>query len=410
MRGQHYAALDDERVLIVGGGPVGTITGLKLARSGVPVTIFDALAQPAEDHRAATLQPSTLELLDDLEMTPQILERGLRSPIFQWRDLIAGERVEFDYGVLANECRHPFVIQLEQHKTIRIGLDVARRHPLFTLVRPATVTAVRQDGTGVEADVTAADGTTRTVRGAYLIGCDGGSSLVRKTMGVSFDGFTWAERFNIVTTHWDFARLGFRFRNYCPHPERWTSFMKVPGEDDRGLWRCIFPAKGDESDELVQSDEWIQARLEERFPEGSPYTIVHRNMYSVHQRVAGGFRRGRMILAGDSAHVNNPVGGVGMNSGIQDGLNLAEKLTQVWNGADPEPLLERYDRQRRPTAIEFVQAQTIASKKTLEETDPEARRRNFEELRRTAEDPERALEFVRRSSLLAMWRKSEAIA
>jgi 3-(3-hydroxy-phenyl)propionate hydroxylase len=399
-----------QRVLIVGGGPVGTITGLKLARDGVPVTVFDALAQPAEDHRAATLQPATLDLLVELELTGAILERGLRSPLFQWRDLISGERIEFDYGLLADECAHPFVIQLEQHKTIGIALDAARRQPLFELIRPARVTAVRQDAGGVEADVTLPDGSATTVRGSYLIGCDGGGSLVRKTIGATFDGFTWPERFNIVATRWDFAQLGFRFRNYCPHPERWTSFMKVPGEDEQGLWRCIFPAKADESDELVQSDEWIQARLLERFPDGSPYTIVHRNMYNVHQRVAGTFRSGRIVLAGDSAHVNNPVGGVGMNSGIADGLNLADKLRAIFEGADADELLDRYDRQRRTTAIEFVQAQTIASKKTLEETDPAVRRRNFEELRQTAADPEKAREYVRRSSLLAMWRTSEAIA
>lgn len=400
---------DEQRVLIVGGGPVGTITGLKLARDGIPVTIFDALAQPAEDHRAATLQPATLDLLVELEMTQEILARGIRSPIFQWRDLVSGDRVEFDYGLLAGECAHPFVIQLEQHKTINVALDAARHQVPFDLIRPARVTAVRQDAAGVEADVTLDGGATETFRGTYLIGCDGGSSLVRKTMGVSFDGFTWPERFNIVATHWDFAQYGFRFRNYCPHPERWTSFMKVPGEDGQGLWRCIFPARGDESDELVQSDAWIQARLLERFPEGSPYTIVHRNMYSVHQRVAGSFRLGRILLAGDSAHVNSPVGGVGMNSGIADGLNLAAKLALIRDGADPDQLLDRYDRQRRTTAIEFVQAQTIASKKMLEEADPEVRLRNFEELRQTAEDTRRAREFVRRSSLLAMWRRSEAI-
>lgn len=92
-------------------------------------------------------------------------------------------------------------------------------------------------------------------------------------------------------------------------------------------------------------------------------------MYDVHQRVAGSFRQGRIILAGDAAHINNPIGGMGMNSGFQDGLNVAEKLAEIRNGAEPDPLLDRYDRQRRLTAIEYVQAQSIANKRMLEERD-----------------------------------------
>jgi len=398
----------EDPILVVGGGPVGTITALKLARAGIPVVIFELLAKPADDFRAATLQPSTLDLLVDLDMTPRLLEQGLKSHVFQWRDLVEDIRLEFDYGLLAGESAHPYVIQLEQHRTIYAALEVAERHPEFEIIRPARVVAVRQFDDRVEADVNMPDGTMQTFRGSYLIGCDGGSSMIRKAMGVSFEGFTWPERFNIIATHYDFAELGFRFRNYCPHPERWTSFMKVPGDFFEGLWRCVFPAHGDESDEFVSSDEWIRARFKERFDMQIP-DIVHRNMYAVHQRVAGDFHAGRFAIAGDAAHINNPVGGIGMNSGIQDGLNLAAKFIEIRDGAEAEPLLARYDRQRRLTAIEFVQAQSIANKRTLEESDPRVRQENIDSIRRQAEDEDLARDYVRRSSLLAMWRKSESI-
>jgi 3-(3-hydroxy-phenyl)propionate hydroxylase len=400
---------DDVRVLIVGAGPVGTATGLKLARAGIPVTLFDLLPQPPDDHRAATLQPSTLDFLEEFGVTPRILEQGLKAPIFQWRDLTSGEIIEFDYGILADESAHPYVIQLEQHRTVHAMLEQAAAFPEFQVLRPVRVTAVRQSADHVEADVTLADGTVETFRGTHLIGCDGGGSLVRKTMGVSFEGFMWNERFNIIATHFDLGSMGFRLRNYCSHPERFVSFMKVPGEQFEGLWRCVFPAYEGETDELVQSDAWIAARFKERFDAFVP-DIVHRNMYTISQRVAGSFRVGRMLLAGDAAHVNNPVGGIGMNSGIQDGLNLAGKLIEIRDGADADLLLDRYDRQRRETAIEFVQAQSIANKKQLEEKDPAVRRSNFENLRRIAEDPEQARDYVRRSALLTMWQKSEAIA
>jgi 3-(3-hydroxy-phenyl)propionate hydroxylase len=402
----------EDRVLIAGGGPIGTVTGLRLAQQGIPVTVFDRLPEPATDHRAATLQPSTLDLFEDLGLTGEILRQGLPSPIFQWRDRVTNEVVaEFDYGVLAKESKHPYVIQLEQHRTVYIALAAAAKIPEFTLVRPAEVVAVRQDADFVEASVRREDGSVEVHRGRYLIGCDGGSSIVRRSIGVSFEGFTWPERFSIIAVPFDFeAAMGFRFRSYCAHPDRWVALIKVPGDDSRGLWRCLFPTRPEENDEELTSDEWIQARLAECLPVGAPYRIVHRNTYAINQRVAGGFRVGRIMLAGDAAHVNNPVGGMGMNSGFQDGLNLAAKLGQIWHGAEPDPLLDRYDRQRRRTAVEYVQAQSIANKRMLEERDPDKRRHNIDNLRRVAEDPKHHYDFVRRASLIAMLHSAEAIA
>jgi 3-(3-hydroxy-phenyl)propionate hydroxylase len=402
---------NDDRVLIAGGGPVGTVTGLRLAQLGIPVTVFDRLSQPAEDHRAATLQPSTLDLFAALGLTEEILRQGLPSPIFQWRDRITDEVVaEFDYSVLANESAHPYVIQLEQHRTVHIALAAAAKVADFTMVRPAEVTAAHQQADFVEVEVRREDGSVELHRGRYLIGCDGGRSIVRKAAAVSFDGFTWPERFIIIAVPFDFeAALGFRFRTYNAHPERWVALIKVPGEDFSGVWRCLFPTRPDESEDKIMSDEWIQARFAECLPAGAPYEVIHRNLYDIHQRVAGSFRAGRMLLAGDAAHINNPVGGMGMNSGFQDGLNLADKLSQIWRGAEPETLLDRYDRQRRLTAIEYVQAQSIANKRTLEERDPEQRRQILDNMRRVAGDPTLHRDFVRRSSLIAMLRSAEAI-
>ncbi|MCZ6845124.1 MAG: FAD-dependent monooxygenase, partial [Alphaproteobacteria bacterium] len=202
---------------------------------------------------------------------------------------------------------------------------------------------------------------------------------------------------------------GYRFRNYVAHPAQWCALMKVPGEEDEGVWRCLFPAMTDESDETVMSDEWIQARYEECLPYDPPYEILHRNLYSVHQRVAERFRLGRVMLAGDAAHVNNPIGGMGMNSGIHDGINLAEKLGRVWRGEADDTLLDRYDRQRRPTAKRYVQAETIRNKQTLEEADLKARQERFDELRATVEDPQKHSEYLRRVSLIAMVEEANSI-
>ena len=399
-----------KNILIAGAGPVGTITGLYLARNGLKATLFDMAPSPPEDHRAATLQPSTLDLFKELGLTERILREGFKSKFFQWRDRVKNEIVaEFDYDRLSDVSDHPYVVQLEQHKTVNIALDAAKQFPDFVLYRPAEVIAVRQGTDWIECDVRHESGEVVTHRGDYLVGCDGGRSVVRKTTGVSFEGFTWPERFNIVSTPTDLAKIhGFQRRNYCSHPDRWVSLMQVPGENGKGLWRCVFPAKVDEGDDEIMGDEWINARFVECMSAG-PYPIVHRNMYNVHQRVAGSFRTGRILLAGNSAHVNNPIGGMGMNSGFQDGITLARKLIQISTGADANALLDRYDRQRRRTAIEYVQAQSIANKRLLEEADPTVRNERLNELREINADPARHFDFVKRASLISMWEKSEMI-
>ena len=157
------------------------------------------------------------------------------------------------------------------------------------------------------------------------------------------------------------------------------------------------------------SDTGVQARMQAFFPASQPYEIVHRNLYVTHQRVAARFRQGRVLLAGDAAHVNNPIGGMGLNGGIQDAANLSEKLVQVLvEGADAR-LLDLYDRQRRAVAVEFVQQQSIANKKRLEAREPEARKRNLDELRAIAADPESARQFLLRTSMIASQRRAAAM-
>lgn len=403
---------DANRVIVVGAGPVGMITGLALAGEGVPVTVLDRLVDIPTDHRASTLHPSTLAMLAPLGMIGEALERGLHSPHFQFRDRASGEVVaEFDYALLADETPYPFALQLEQHKTIGIAETRARTFDCFDLRREHEVLDMRQTGDEIEVDVRTPDGAMERLAGRYLIGCDGGRSVVRKAAEIDFPGFTWEERFIIVSTRFDFgAADGFRYRNYIAHPEQWSAIIKVPGDNERGVWRALFPAFTDQPDEEVLADDWIQARFAECLPYDPPYEIEHRNLYAIHQRVAASFRRGRAMLAGDAAHVNNPVGGMGMNSGIHDGLNLAAKLAAIWRGEGDEALLDRYDRQRRPMAEKYVQAQSIRNKEMLGERDPEIRKRRFDELRRTAEDPDAARAYLRRSSLIAMVEEANAIA
>ena len=401
---------EDRRVLIVGGGPVGLLCAWLLGRQGIPVRLFDLNEAPQADPRAATTHPATLDLLADDGLADDMARVGLVAPIFQFWDRPSGERIaEFDHSILKTDTAHPFVVQCEQFKTAKLLLERARKLPNVEILYGHEVTGVTQDDASVTIEVQGPDG-AQSHTGAYVIGADGGRSVVRKQADIPFDGFTWPERFIVLTTPFDFQKSsGYSYRSYFADPSEWCNCFKVSADGPPGLWRTVYPASPELSDEELMSDASVQARMQKFFPSSQPYEIVHRNLYVTHQRVAETFRKGRVLLAGDSAHINNPIGGMGLNGGIQDAANLAEKLTKVLLDDAPEALLDLYSRQRRTVATEFVQEQSIANKKRLEASDEETRRRNLGELREIAADPVRARQFLLRTSMIASQQRVAAM-
>jgi 3-(3-hydroxy-phenyl)propionate hydroxylase len=402
---------DDQRVLIAGGGPVGLLCAWLLARRGISVRLFDENEGPQADPRAATTHPATLDLLREDGLAADMARVGLVAPIFQFWDRPSGELIAaFDHAVLEADTHHPYVVQCEQFKTAGLLLARLRAFPHAEIIFGHAAVSVAQSETGVRLDVRSRAGTTSHA-GAYLIGADGGRSTVRKQCGIAFDGFTWPERFVVLTTPYDFeAERGYCYRSYFADPGAWCNCFKVSADGPPGLWRTVFPTEPSETDDDVLSDAGVQARLNKFFPAARPYPVVHRNLYVTHQRVAARFRHGRVLLAGDAAHVNNPIGGMGLNGGIQDAVNLVDKLARIIQGGESERLLDLYDLQRRTVAVEFVQEQSIANKKRLEAAEPEQRKHNLDELRATAADPERARAFLLRSSMIASQRRAERIA
>jgi 3-(3-hydroxy-phenyl)propionate hydroxylase len=269
---------------------------------------------------------------------------------------------------------------------------------------------VAQSSDNVTVQVRDGAGAVAQHSGVYLIGADGGRSTVRRRADIKFEGFTWPERFIVLTTPYDFAaERGYSYRSYFADPGAWCNCFKVSADGPPGLWRTVYPTEPGRSDQDILSDAGVQARMQSFFPSSAPYEIVHRNLYVTHQRVAETFRKGRVLLAGDAAHVNNPIGGMGLNGGIQDAVNLADKLARIMLGGESERLLDLYDLQRRTVAIEFVQEQSIANKKRLEAADPDVRKRNLDELRATAADPQRARQFLLRTSMITSQQRAEGI-
>jgi 3-(3-hydroxy-phenyl)propionate hydroxylase len=399
----------EPRVLIAGGGPVGLLCAWLLGRQGISVRLFDQNSEPQADPRAATTHPATLDLLGEGGLADDMARVGLVAPIFQFWDRPSRECVaQFDHELLKNDTSHPFVVQCEQFKTAKLLLERLQGVPNVEVLSDHAVVDVAQSDRSVSVEVRTPTGLSRH-SGAYLIGADGGRSTVRKQCGIAFAGFTWPERFIVLTTPFDFASQGFCFRSYLADPDEWCNCFKVSAEGPPGLWRTLFPTDPALTDGELMSDDAVQARLQKLLPLPRPYEVVHRNLYVTHQRVAETFRKNRVLLAGDAAHVNNPIGGMGLNGGIQDAGNLADKLGRILRDGEPERLLDLYDLQRRTVAVEFVQEQSIANKKRLEARDPDVRRRNLAELREIADDPARARQFLLRTSMITSQARAAAL-
>jgi 3-(3-hydroxy-phenyl)propionate hydroxylase len=375
------------------------------------VALFEAEARVNDAPRAATTHAATLEMLAELGLVDEVIRRGLVEPKFRIWDRASREViVEFDFATLKDDTRFPYVVQCEQHKLANMTLERLRAFPHVSVEFSARVTALRQLDDRVEATVESAAG-SRTVTGSYLIGADGGRSTVRKAFGIEFEGYTHPERFLILTTTFAFdAEYAQCSRNYFSDPDEWCALFKVTGDDGKGLWRVLFPTRLEETDTQALDEEAVQRRLQTFFPKQGPYPVVHRNLYNVHQRVAASFRQGRVFLAGDSAHVNNPLGGLGLNFGIHDAVELSGLIGRVLRCEAPADILEQYDRFRRPLNVEYVQQQTIANKKRLEEKDPAQRAKSNEALRQTAADPAAHRSYLLRASLIDSVRKRTAAA
>jgi len=398
----------NERILISGAGPVGYTTALNLAYHAIPFTLFESTDEIFEDPRAGTIHPPTLAMFEKLNVTDEMIERGYVVDHYHYRDRKEGLVAEFDLGVLTNESPYPYRLMLEQHKISQIIDDRLRQSGNQNILRQHQVLDVQQDNEGVHAKVKTLDG-IKTFHGRYMIGCDGGRSQVRKSMNVDFEGITFKERFLVVTTPFDFAKVGYALTNYIADPEEWCALFKLPGRDGKGIWRALFPTDPEKSEDAVFDPQSIEARLQGLHPKPEPYVVDHRNFYEVHQRVASNYRAGRIMIAGDAAHINNPLGGMGMNFGIHDAFNLTEKMATIWFDGGDESLLDLYDRQRRTVASEYLQRQTMENKLNIEQTDPAKRKKFHDQLRAITKDKDKLRAYLRRAAMIEGVERAAAI-
>jgi 3-(3-hydroxy-phenyl)propionate hydroxylase len=400
-----------EPVIVIGAGPVGLCLALALAQQDIAVTLIESMTDANfldQVPRAGSNHPTTLEFFDSIGLYEKMEPRGLIAPKFHYWDrqdkaLIA----EFDHAVLKDDTKFPYVLQCERIKIIEEALKMAKAHPCIDVRMATEFQGFEQQADSVLVRIANPDGQNETTSGSYLVSCEGARSIARKDLGLEFEGFTYPERTINIEVAYDFKQHGYAERNYISDPDEYSNLFHWKGPPDR--WRIHFPTNiEDDENELKQPDA-LQKRLQQFLGIDREFEICGCNLYTVHQRVAAKFRVGRVLLAGDSAHVNSPIGGMGLNSGVHDAFNLAGKLARILHGETDDTALDLYERQRRHVAVKHTQTQTIRNKRMLEERDPAVRRRNHDELRRQADDPVLARKFLLRTALFESLREAEQI-
>ena len=398
-------ASSDCEVIIAGGGPVGLCLALLLSRAGVSVRVFEAEPAISLDLRASTFHPPTLDMLEPFGVTADLVARGLVCPHWQIRLHPDGDRAVFDLSVLSGETRHPYRLQCEQWKLSESLLAHLQKEGKAQVVFGASVTQAMQDETGASVRVETAMG-AQTHRAKFVVGADGARSFVRKAMELPFEGETYPETTLLVTTLFPFEEHleGLSNVTYCWKKDGNFSLLKVPGR-----WRVSIYPREDLSIEEQLSEEMIEASLQDIVPRAQAYEVNEKRPYRVHQRIVDKYNKGRLVLAGDAAHLNSPSGGMGLNGGVHDAFELAAALVDMLRHGAPLKRLDLYDRKRRPIARDQIIAQADRNRARMREKDPEKRREMLADLQAIVNDRQRLHAYLLRSSMIEGLRQSQAI-
>jgi 3-(3-hydroxy-phenyl)propionate hydroxylase len=389
---------DKVSILIVGAGPVGLSAALALSKGGVDVRVVDAGDDVDRRMRASTFHPPTLDIIESLGLGDALVERGLKARRFQMRQHESGETVTFDLCAIADETRHPYRLQVEQHQYCDLALALlAERGVDVTFGLP--VEYVSQEQHGVRAATGAGELTCD-----WLIGADGANSAVRKSLGLEYGGMTHTHSSVLVSTPFPFheALDDLSHVSYCWSERGPFSLLRL-----RNFWRASLYPQVEDLDEAAD-EKRVRDWLAFIHPDARDAELLDLNPYRVHERCVDQFRVGRVFLAGDAAHLNPPSGGMGMNGGIHDAMNLSDKLLRVIDGAG-DALLDRYHRQRHTLASQRIIPQASANRARMATRDREEQMKRLANHRDMAADEDRCREFLLRSSMISGLREAQNV-
>ena len=388
-----------EEVVIIGAGPVGLTLAYLLAQRGVSIKIFEKNTQLQKDYRASTFHAGTLDLLADSGITKGLIERGIVCPDFQYRGWKEGRIAQFDHALISAYTSHPFRLQCEQFKLSDFLYHELMHMPHVHIFMDHGLTDLKNNSDEVELEFIHS-GVKKIVKAPWVVGTDGGKSTTRKSLGLEFSGFTYEEKILVLGTPFD-MRNSFEdlsFVNYFSDPVNYAHMLKIPD-----LWRMSLPLPNDLEDKVALSNAYIDSRLASLIPNLSSSQIEVKGVYHVHQRVVDRYRVGRVFLAGDAAHLNNPKGGMGLNGGLHDAVSLSH-IFQDYFFADREHF-DDYEKQRRYEAINAIHHQTQNNYNALKESDDQARETLFNRWRALEANEKESIDFLLNTSMInSLWR------
>jgi 3-(3-hydroxy-phenyl)propionate hydroxylase len=350
--------MSDNDVIIVGAGPVGLIAALGLAQRGVGVTVLDASDDILDEPRGMTYHWAVLAGLERLGVLADATEMGYLKHDWSAQVFRTGERISMDIGLLKDDVRHPYSLVLGQDALGGVVKTHLERLPNARILWGHAVTAFEQDDTGVSVHVECGEG-VKDLRAKWLVGADGARSIVRRQLGLRFEGMTWGERF--VATNCRGAYEDHFVSGYLIDPQYGAVIHQITLD---GLWRHTY------SESLDLPEEGIEARMAHHFRTVIPHEDFNHEMllwrhYRMHQRSAETYRVGRILLAGDAAHVTNPTRGFGLVGGMFDAFTLTEALAAVMLDGGHEGLLDRYSQERKRVFWDYTTPISSNSKRLV---------------------------------------------
>ena len=359
--------MNDQTVLIAGAGPVGVLNALGLAQAGIRVTLMERGSSVVQSPRAMVYHWSVLEGLENLGILEEAVSRGFTKQDYTYKVYKTGEEISFGLQPLENIVKHPHNLHLGQNALVEIALEKLRNFPNAEVLWNTSVQAVDQSPSGVQVSVIR-NGAPEVITGSWLIGADGAGSTVRSAIGLEFEGITWPERFVATNLRFDFEKHGWGQTTLLIDDQYGAIVTKI---DTSGLWRYTY------CEDATLPVDGVAARMpaffDAVFPGLEGIEVEAFSPYSMHQRAATSFRKGRVLLAGDAAHATNPTGGLGLTSGLFDTYVLYEALAAVICGDAPEEVLDRYAEERRKVFLEIASPTASNNKRLVYHSDDPVR-------------------------------------
>lgn len=377
-----------DTVIVAGAGPVGLAAALTLAQAGVAVRVFEKRTTLNLASRASTWHPATLDVMQRIGVVEPLIRDGVRVDRIQYRDVFQGVFAEFDLSLLTGMTQHPFRIHFEQSAITPVMVERVRSFPNCRVDFDTEVLSAEESEDGIVATIRSPDGVDK-VKGSYLVVAEGARSVLRDRAGISFNEESYGDMTLRLVTEFDLATLfpGIAPISYLYNGQKTVSFLKMPG-----VWRIILRVPPATSQDEALDPAWFGPRLREVLPMlDAPPPLVSKDTWTASKAVADTFKKGRLVIVGDAAHLTNTRGGMNMNCGIHEAYEIGRAIARAIANNDDAPVEAAARHRHRIVVNEVIRRtdKTVTGGASW-----------LDDVRAASDDPTRARSFLHAASML----------